>query len=225
MSVNLILSDFVSSINTGQIERKHLFDFICETRSPADFLDKVDNNFITLLWKSVDDYLKCLVASVDATVESFSPKDYRNCEGIVNWIRDYSHFQPVSFFDAKMTLCSILTFANYKEPAFVALKWDISDICFVCWKNNVEGSERLMTYLIPYLLMICSERNAKESDYKRLWEVRGGFMLLDFQHPASSPLKDLILECFKSSTGLIKKERKKVLLFFLAFEKGLYDTL
>eukprot|EP01034_Spumella_vulgaris_P024878 gene24878-31267_t len=51
-------------------------------------------------------------------------------------------------------------------------------------------------------------------------DISGAFALLDFHHPASSPVKDLILECFRKSTGVCKKERKKVLFFFLALEKG-----
>ncbi|KDO22329.1 hypothetical protein SPRG_12790 [Saprolegnia parasitica CBS 223.65] len=84
----------------------------------------------------------------------------------------------------------------------------IAKLCEAYWASSPSGAERVITQLLPYLLVRALESEADQSVgfIKRLSAVQDALQLLDFDDDSSRLLKDLLLRCFVTTSFLKSSE-------------------
>ncbi|OQR97975.1 condensin-2 complex subunit G2 [Achlya hypogyna] len=84
----------------------------------------------------------------------------------------------------------------------------LAKLCEAFWVSSPAGAERVVTQLLPYLLVRALESDSHQSIsfIKRLSAVQDALQLLDFEDDSSRLLKDLLLRCFVTPTFLKSSE-------------------
>lgn len=131
-----------------------------------------------------------------------------------------SKFKPSSVFDIILQSQAVLM-CNKNLPSLLPVKILVSKLSEIWWLNNEEGAENLMPQLITYLLMSTLGFEGHDVDIKRLYALRGAFLLLDFENSSISFIRDLIQRCFVHPSYLKVKEGQKLLSFLLNINQGI----
>ena len=127
--------------------------------------------------------------------------------------------KPPAVFDILEISQDILTCTS-SNHSIQTLKSSVAKLCEIWWLNNDEGAEHLISQLIMYLLITSLSIDGHEVEIKRLYAIRSGFLLLEFEDSSSSFLRDLIQRCFVHPAFLKCKEGQKLLAFLLNVNKG-----
>lgn len=183
------------------------------------------NAFWDLLWSNN----KTIIERIGSTAISFQQGNETPSESDVTILRcvmdsmmsycQASKYKPASMFDILHESQNILTI-NCDNTGIVALKSVIGKLYELWWLNNDEGAENLMPSLLTYLMLNSLSAGAHDVDIKRLFLVRGGFLLLDFEAESFSFIRDLLQRCFVHPTFLKVKEGQKLLAFLLNVHEG-----
>jgi len=130
-----------------------------------------------------------------------------------------SKFKPSALFDIILHSQNVLM-CNKNVPSLQNVKISVSKLSELWWLNNEEGAENLMPQLITYLLMQTLGIDGYDIDIKRLYALRGGFLLLDLEDNSSSFVRELIQRSFVHPSYLKVKEGQKLLAFLLNINQG-----
>jgi len=132
-------------------------------------------------------------------------------------------FKPPAVFDIILLSQGVLT-CNKNLSVLTATKVLVSKLSELWWLNNEEGAENLMPQLITYLLMTTLGIDGHDVDIKRLYGLRGAFLLLDFENPSISFIRELIQRSFVHPSFLKLKEGQKLMAFLLNVNQGAHPT-
>ena len=152
-------------------------------------------------------------------------------KAIANGIYDFcqvSTFKPSSLLDILLTMQSLLLLVtdndNYNNKTnsseLISIKMLIAKTSEFFWFHEEEGAEYLMPNLLTHLLMISLDMHGKDMDIKRVYSLRGAFLLLDFEDPSIDYLVSLIHRCFTHPGYLKGIEGRKLLAFLLQSNGG-----
>jgi hypothetical protein len=142
----------------------------------------------------------------------------------MNTYSSVSKVRPQAVITLLDTAQGVLTMQCSSE-SIVSLKSSVAKLCEVWWTNNEEGAENFIAQLITYLLMASLSIDGHESDIKRLYALRSGFLLLDFNDASSAFLRDLVERCFVHPSFLRCNEGQKLLAFLLTSTEGEYPRI
>lgn len=158
----------------------------------------------------------------DDVLSAEAEEDITNLKGVLFAISTFctvSKAIPASVLSILDTAQGILTLVS-QSPLLQSLKASIAKLCEMWWLANEEGAENLIAQLLTYLLMSSLAIDGHESDIKRLYSLRSGFLLLDFEDTSSTFLRDLVERCFVHPAFLRCKEGQKLLAFLLTASQG-----
>jgi hypothetical protein len=141
----------------------------------------------------------------------------------MNTYSSVSNARPQALIALLDTAQGVLTM-QCSSASIASLKSSVAKLCEVWWTNNEEGAENFISQLITYLLMASLSINGHESDIKRLYALRSGFLLLDFDDASSAFLRDLVERCFVHPAFLRCNEGQKLLAFLLTSTQGEHST-
>lgn len=130
-----------------------------------------------------------------------------------------SKFKPPALFDIILHSQNVLM-CNKNVSSLQNIKNSVSKLSELWWLNNEEGAENLMPQLITYLLMQTLGIDGHDVDIKRLYAMRGGFLLLDLEDNSSSFVRELIQRSFVHPSYLKVKEGQKLLAFLMNTNQG-----
>jgi condensin-2 complex subunit G2 len=78
----------------------------------------------------------------------------------------------------------------------------------------------VVTQLLPFLLLASLSVAAIDADVKRVFQMRGAFLLLDFDDPSIESIKGLVLRCLIHPAYLRSTEGKRFLSFLFTINQG-----
>lgn len=133
------------------------------------------------------------------------------------FLSDSSRVAPQSLLETMMVLHSSLFSLPGLEGA--ALQETISRGCEQWWCSERPGAEHLVTHTLVYLLARALDPEGREADIKRLWAIRGGLLLLDWDDSDSDTIRELVLRAFISPLFLRTESGKRFLATAFALHK------
>ena len=134
---------------------------------------------------------------------------------------DSQKHNPSELFDFLFASHKLLTGIGFEEDSQAsAVKLLLAKICERWWMSGFTGADELMPQLITFFLISSLDINGKGSMIKRLLDLRGSFLLLDFDDPSIEFIKGLILRSFVHPSFLKLREGQKLLSFFLKLNNG-----
>jgi hypothetical protein len=163
----------------------------------------------------------------DATSSPEAEDDFAKLKSVIFAMNTYSSVskaRPQALITLLDTAQGVLALQS-SSASIVSLRSSVAKICEVWWSNNEEGAENLIAQLITYLLMASLSIDGHESDIKRLYALRSGFLLLDFDDASSAFLRDLVERCFVHPSFLRCNEGQKLLAFLLTSTQGKYPCM
>jgi condensin-2 complex subunit G2 len=105
----------------------------------------------------------------------------------------------------------------------------IFSMCELWWHGNFIDRERMVTQLVPLLLVRCLDANARRDDVRRLCSVRTAIDLLDFDDSSTSSLKVHLLRTVGNPLFLRCNEGRKfvghMLLVDASFVAEVHDAV
>jgi hypothetical protein len=162
----------------------------------------------------------------DATSSPEAEDDVTKLKSVIFAMNTYSSVskvRPQALTTLLDTAQGVLTM-QCTSPSIASLKSSVAKLCEAWWTNNEEGAENFIAQLITYLLMAALSIDGHESDIKRLYALRSGFLLLDFDDASSAFLRDLVERCFVHPSFLRCNEGQKLLAFLLTSTQGEQST-
>lgn len=133
-------------------------------------------------------------------------------------------FKPPAIFDIILLAQGVLT-CNKNLSVLSVCKSLVSKLSELWWLNNEEGAENLMPQLITFLLMTTLGIDGHDVDIKRLYGLRGAFLLLDFENTSITFIRELIQRSFVHPSFLRLKEGQKLLAFLLNVNQGTLTSI
>jgi hypothetical protein len=153
-----------------------------------------------------------------------SHNQFMTVKAIANGIFDFcqvSKFKPSSLLDILLAMQNLLLVNdNDNSSELKPIKMLISKTSEYFWVHEEEGAEYLMPNLLTHLLMISLDVHGRDTDIKRVYSLRGAFLLLDFEDPSIDFLVSLIHRCFTHPGYLKGLEGRKLLAFLLQSNGG-----
>jgi len=153
-----------------------------------------------------------------------SHNQFMTVKAIANGIFDFcqvSKFKPSSLLDILLAMQNLLLVNdNDNSSELKPIKMLISKASEYFWVHEEEGAEYLMPNLLTHLLMISLDVHGRDTDIKRVYSLRGAFLLLDFEDPSIDFLVSLIHRCFTHPGYLKGLEGRKLLAFLLQSNGG-----
>lgn len=122
-------------------------------------------------------------------------------------------FKTISIIPLAQPLHDILIPLDSFEsiPKVMDLKVGISRLCEAIYLSNCEGSESLVTQLLPHLILVSLTPAAPDADIKRVYAIKSALDLFDFEDESIESLRGLLLRCFIQPCYLRLNEGKKFL--------------
>lgn len=198
-----------------------------ELKETFEILTKPQSN---TLWDLLCSNNKTAIERLDAALNSFNQgntvppeSDVATLRCVLDSIVCYclvNKYKPASLFEILFSAQNILT-ATSDDNGVMGLKVTLAKLYELWWLSNDEGAENLMPSLLTYLMMSALSVGAYDADIKRLYLVRGGFLLLDFDAESFSFVRDLLQRCFVHPSFLKVKEGQKLLAFLLNANEGI----
>jgi len=150
-------------------------------------------------------------------------ESHKKLKAIANGIYDFcqvSKFKPSSLLDILLELQNLLVTDN-NNSELMPIKILIAKTSEYFWVHEEEGAEHLMPNLMTYLLMTSLSMHGRDTDIKRIYALRGAFLLLDFEDPSINFLVSLIHRCFTHPGYMKVTEGRKLLAFLLQSNGGI----
>ena len=117
-------------------------------------------------------------------------------------------------------IASLLLFPDSLTSSLRDAKITVSRFIESWWSDNNSSAIPSMVYLLPFLLMECLRPSVKAADFKRLWSVRGGFLLLDYRSESSLLIRELVMDTLVCPSFAASPVGEKLLAYFLMHENG-----
>lgn len=117
-------------------------------------------------------------------------------------------------------IASLLLFPDSLTSNLRDAKVTVSRFIESWWSDNNSSAIAAMVYLIPFLLMECLKPTVKAADFKRLWNIRGGFLLLDYRSESSLLIRELVMDSLVCPSFAASPVGEKLLAYFLVHENG-----
>jgi len=110
------------------------------------------------------------------------------------------------------------------------LQNSISKLCEAWWVREGEGNaEELVPHTLLYLVARTLADGATRADLHRVWLMRQGFLLLDFEDASADYLKCMLLSCTLQPLYLTSEEGRKIISFLFGmhpkFVEDLHQTI
>mmetsp|Transcript_24585 Transcript_24585/g.40997 ORF Transcript_24585/g.40997 Transcript_24585/m.40997 type:complete len:1409 (-) Transcript_24585:124-4350(-) len=170
--------------------------------------------------RRLEEVCRCESPDTSDATDRMSLKDFKSLLVVAQCYCCAGSFRPPALLEIISISQAFLTEGDSSQLG-MGIKSIISKISENWWINNLEGAEILIPQLLTYLLISSLDINGHDVDIKRLYSVRGGFFLLDFDEDSIVFTRDLILRCFVHPSFLKLNEGQKLLSFFLNLNQGL----
>jgi hypothetical protein len=226
----------LTSLRSNQFEL--LFKQL-ETGELPDTIDYLSNIEHGDFWKCINKYTNKLITSLH--LDDVDDDDVEDNEKIIvveqlsqsiSFLKQIIQIIPL-YFNIKHRseyllqtiedLHDILIPLNDELFGAVSLKTSISRICEHWWIKEENGAENLITQLIPFYLLTSLGPKSVDADIKRVFNIRGSFMLLDFDDPSIESIRNLLLRCFINPSYLKLSEGRRFLAYLFSVNQGLHS--
>jgi len=116
-------------------------------------------------------------ASDFGELESESIKDLKLITTVTSMYQDLSQ-RPTTLLMLIQQLHDLLIPLSDRNASVQSLKQMISRICENWWIKEEKGAENLITQLIPFLMLHSLSPNSKDTEIKRVYNIRTSILLL-----------------------------------------------
>lgn len=207
--------EFLSLSNKNELQERIEIMTVVQLEQFWLVLDNLSTNQISFIdrcaqqmdqGQSVDSEMSCLlkiVACAESTMKLESKSLLPNLEKCISKI------------------AVLLLYPNNLASNFKEIKITIARFIESWWSSNNAAAINSIVYLIPFLLIECLKPGVKAADFKRLWNIRGGFLLLDYQNESTFLIRELIMDALICPAFVNSPVGEKLLVYFLTLDKGI----
>ena len=214
---NILKHLVFASQHPRESDLKEAFEIFTRVQC-VDFWGTVKQNYLL----SIDKISNQICSNVESQLRDGFEADLCDFKAVMNGVSMFcqtSEFKPPSLFDMIYASQKVLTSKDV-SPSVLAIKGLVAKLSELWWTNNEQGAEMLMPQLLTYLVIASLDINAHDTTIKRLYSLRGAFLLLDLEDPSCAYLRSFLLRCFAHPAYLKLREGQKLLAFFLSINQG-----
>lgn len=203
----------------------------------VDYLSNIEHDEF---WKCINKYTKELIASLnlddgdDDDENNIVVEEHTEEQLLlsISLLKQIIQIIPLYFkikhrseylLQTIQDLHDILIPLNDELFGATSLKTAISRICEHWWIKEENGAENLITQLIPFYLLTSLGPKSVDADIKRVFNIRGSFMLLDFDDPSIESISNLLVRCFINPSYLKVSEGRRFLAYLFSVNQGLHS--
>lgn len=193
------------SISANVENVKDVISFLLRQHSEKkfdDILNVMNNEECKTLGSQLADCASIIIADMDKEFSEteVSPEEsitlLRKIAMVITVIIDRSKSEPSYLFDSIYILHELLIPLDESVKLVEELKISISRICETWWQQEFNGCELFIPQLIPYLLLSSLNATSCDADVKRLYALKNGFELLDYEDASIHTIQGLLLRCY-----------------------------
>ena len=215
-----VLDKLKNFLRNNGSELKEAFEVFSKQQS-VNFWNIISNKTKSCIDRIIT---RCELSCGNETTSAEGESDLATLKCILDTMSCYcaaSNFKPPSILEVLEHAHGLLTVTT-ASLSMLAIKFSLAKLCELWWLSNEEGAENLIAQLITHLLMAALSMDGRDTDVKRLYTIRGGFLLLDFEDESISFLRDLLHRSFVHPSFLRIKEGQKLLAFLIGSNQGIF---